>query len=56
MYNAITLVNNMPSSGSLFAIPVIEFQQDVHAIKLGKSKVVNYNVQQPEKTPIGRGI
>lgn len=25
MYNAITLVNNMPSSGSLFAIPVIEF-------------------------------
>ena len=56
MNNAFMLVNSTPSSGTLFAIPGLEFQQSVHAVKPGKSKVVNYNVQQPKNTPIGRGI
>lgn len=56
MNNAIMFVNRMPSSGALFAIPGLEFQQSIHAVKPGKSKVVNYNVQQPKKTPIGRQI
>lgn len=56
MNNVIMLVNSMPSSATLFAIPGLEFQQSIHAVKPGKSKVVNYNVQQPKKTPIGREI
>lgn len=56
MNNAIMFANSMPSSGTLFAIPGLEFQQSIHAVKPAKSKVVNYNVQQPKKTPIGREI
>lgn len=56
MNNAIMFVNRMPSSGTLLAIPGLEFQQSIHAGQHAKSKVVNYNVQQPKKTPIGREI
>lgn len=47
--NAIMSANRTPLAGLLLAIPGLEFCQCIHAVNPGKSKVVNYIVQQPKK-------